>query len=90
MFGVERPHWDPLPAVAQAIATGEPWLLAWALQSATPYRLLSRKSGIPDARLDELYQGAPVGRAELAALADAWNIEVEQVMLTLPAGTLAE
>lgn len=90
MFGVERPHWDPLPAVAQAIATGEPWLLAWALQSATPYRLLSRKSGITDDRLDALYRGAPVSRAELAALADTWKIAVDQIMLTLPAGTLAE
>ena len=90
MFGVERRHWDPLPAVAQAIATGEPWLLAWALQSATPYRLLSRASGIAASRLDELYQGAPVSRAELAALANAWKIEVDQVVLTLPAGVLAE
>ncbi|WP_034161452.1 hypothetical protein [Sphingomonas sp. ERG5] len=90
MFGVERPHWHPLPAVAQAIATGEPWLLAWALQSAIPYRLLAQKSGISDARLDELYRGAPVSRAELAALAATWKIEVEQVMLTLPAGALAE
>ncbi len=90
MFGVERPHWHPLPAVAQAIATGEPWLLAWALQSATPYRLLARKSGIADSRLDELYRGAPVSRAELVALADTWKIAVDQIMLTLPAGTLAE
>jgi len=90
MFGVEHTHWEPVPAVAQAIAGGEPWLLAWALQSATPYRLLSRKSGIPDHRLDALYRGAPVSRAELAALAEAWKIEVDQVMLTLPAGTLAE
>jgi hypothetical protein len=90
MFGVERPHWDPLPAVAQAIAGGEPWLLAWALQSVTPYRLLSRKSGIPDNRLDELFRGAPVSRAELDALAEAWKVEIDQVVLTLPAGTLAE
>jgi len=90
MFGVERPHWNPLPAVAQAIATGEPWLLAWALQSTTPYRLLSRKSGIPDHRLDELYRGASVSRSELVALAKAWKVEVDQVVLTLPAGTLAE
>jgi len=90
MFGVERPNWNPLPAVAQAIATGEPWLLAWALQSATPYRLLSRASGIPDHRLDQLYRGAPVSRTELAALAAAWKVEVDQVMLTLPAGALAE
>jgi len=74
MFGVERPHWNPLPAVAQAIATGEPWLLAWALQSATPYRLLSRTSGITEARLDEIYRGARVSRAELAALAGAWKM----------------
>jgi hypothetical protein len=89
MSGAERPHWNPLPAVAQAIAAGEPWLLAWALQSATPYRVLARKSGIPDYRLDELYRGALVSPAELAALAKAWEIEVDQVLLTLPAGTLA-
>ena len=79
-----------MPAVAQAIATGEPWLLAWALQSTTPYRLLSRKSGIPDHRLDELYRGASVSQPELVALAKAWKVEVDQVVLTLPAGTLAE
>ena len=90
MFGVERPQWDPLPAVAQAIAGGEPWLLAWALQSVTPYRLLSRACGIPDHRLDQLYQGAAVSRSELVALAKAWKVEVDQVVLTLPAGTLAE
>jgi hypothetical protein len=90
MFGVERSDWNPLPAVAQAIATGEPWLLAWALQSATAYRLLSRVSGIPDHRLDELYRGASVSRWELVALAKAWKIEVDQIMLTLPAGMLAE
>ncbi len=90
MFGLERPHSEPRPAVAQAIAGGEPWLLARALQSATPYRLLSRKSGVPDSRLDALYRGAPVSRAELAALADAWNVELGQVELTLPPGTLVE
>lgn len=90
MFGVERAPWTPLPAVAQAIATGEPWLLAWALQSTTPYRLLSRASGIADHRLDELYRGARVLRSELAALAKAWKVDVEQIVLTLPTGTLVE
>jgi hypothetical protein len=90
MFGLERPFWSPLHAVAQGIAAGEPWILAWTLQSATPYRLLSRQSGLPEHRLDQIYLGATVTRSELAALARAWKIDVEEVMLTLPPGTLAE
>jgi hypothetical protein len=78
-----------LPAVAQAIADGEPWLLAWTLQSATPYRLLSRQSGVSEDRLDDLYDGAPVSRAEIDALARAWRADTEQVLLTLPPGVLA-
>jgi len=57
---------------------------------ASSRRLLSRTSGIPDHRLDQLYKGAPVSRTELAALAAAWKVEIDQVMLTLPAGALAE
>jgi hypothetical protein len=86
----ERPMWNPLPAVAQAIAAGEPWLLAWALQSATSYRMLSRKSGIADLRLDQIYLGATVSRGELTALAKAWNADLDEVLLTLPRGALIE
>jgi len=89
MVGRDNPHWDPLPAVAQGIASGEPWIIAWALQSTTPYRLLSRESGISEQRLDDLYRGASVSHAEIAALAKVWRIGIDQVMLTLPAGTLA-
>lgn len=89
MFRPERPHWNPLQAVAQAIAAGEPWILAWTLQSTTSYRLLSRQTGIPEHRLDQIYLGASVSRSELAAPAGAWRIDVDEVMLTLPPGALA-
>lgn len=82
-----RQGWNPLPAVAQAIADGEPWLLAWALQSATSYRRLSRESGIANARLDELYHGAAPSGDELAALAGVWKADLDEVQLTLPPGT---
>jgi len=85
----ERRAWNPLQAVAQAIADGEPWLLAWTLQSATSYRLLSRQTGIPDHRLDELYRGATPNTGELAALAKAWKADLDEVMLTLPPGPRA-
>ena len=85
-----RPAWDPLQAVAQAIADGEPWLLAWTLHSATSYRLLSRETGIPDHRLDDIYRGDPPRRTELAALARAWKAELDDVLLTLPRETPAE
>ena len=86
----DRPAWNPLQAVAQAIADGEPWILAWTLHSATSYRLLSRQTGIPDHRLDDIYRGAPPRRTELAALARVWKIDLDDVMLTLPPGTPVE
>lgn len=75
--------------MAQAIADGEPWLLAWTLHSTTSYRLLARESGVSDQRLDELYRGAIVSVEELAALARVWRVDLEQVRLTLPTGALA-
>ncbi|HEX7694034.1 MAG TPA: hypothetical protein VF409_06065 [Sphingomonas sp.] len=86
----ERTGWNPLQAVAQAIADGEPWILAWTLHSATSYRLLSRETGIPDHRLDEIYRGAAPGRSELAALARVWKADLDDVMLTLPRETPAQ
>jgi len=86
----DRPTWNPLQAVAQAIADGEPWILAWTLHSATSYRRLSRETGIPDYRLDEIYRGARAGRSELAALARVWKADLDDVMLTLPRETPAE
>jgi hypothetical protein len=85
----ERSHWDPLPAVAQAMADGEPWLLAWSLQSITSYRSLSRASGLSNHRLEEIYCGAPVTREELSALAKAWRAEPRDLVLTLPASMQA-
>jgi hypothetical protein len=90
MFELERPHRKRLPAVAQAIAAGEPWLLAWTLQSTTPWHLLSSESGIPERRLDDLYRGADVSRTELVALARVWKVDVDQIVSTLPAGRFAE
>ncbi|WP_066816930.1 hypothetical protein [Sphingomonas mali] len=86
----DRPTWNPLQAVAQAIADGEPWILAWTLHSATSYRLLSRGTGIPDHRLDDIYRGAPPGRSELAALARVRKADLDDVMLTLPGETPAQ
>ena len=86
----ERPAWNPIQAVAQAIADGEPWILAWTLHSATSYRRLSRETGIPDHRLDDIYQGAAPGRSELAALASAWKVDLDDVMRTLPGETPAQ
>ena len=86
----QRTGWNPLQAVAQAIADGEPWILAWTLHSATSYRRLSRETGIPDYRLDDIYRGVPPGRSELAALARVWKVDLDEVMLTLPPGTAVE
>lgn len=86
----ERTGWNPLQAVAQAIADGEPWILAWTLHSATAYRRLSRETGIPDHRLDDIYRGAPPHRSELATLARVWKADLDDVMLTLPRETPAQ
>lgn len=86
----ERTGWNPLQAVAQVIADGEPWILAWTLHSATAYRRLSRETGIPDHRLDDIYRGAPPRPAELAALAGVWKVDLDDVMLTLPRETPAQ
>lgn len=89
------PKWasDPIPpplqAVAQAIADGESWLIAWALQPLTvPYRRLSRECGIDDTRLRAIDRGAPITRGELGALAKAWKVDPSAVFLTLPPGAL--
>lgn len=79
----------PLHAVAQAIAAGESWLIAWALQPFTvPYRRLSRECGIDDTRLRAIDRGAPITRGELGALAKAWKVDVSSIELTMPPGTV--
>jgi hypothetical protein len=89
-----RPKWatDPVPAplhaVAQDMAAGESWLLAWAMLSTIPYRRLSRESGIGEERLANIDRGAPITRSELAAFAKAWRVAPDAIVTTLPPGTL--
>lgn len=78
----------PLHAVAQDIAAGESWLVAWAMLSTVPYRRLSRESGIGEERLRNIERGAPITRSDLIALAKAWKVDASAIVLTLPAGTL--
>ena len=78
----------PLQAVAQAIANGETWLFAWAMQSTISYRLLSRECRIKQERLLEIDEGAPITPDELAALARTWKVEPADIVRTLPPGTL--
>ena len=78
----------PLHAVAQDIAAGESWLVAWAMLSTVPYRRLSRESGIGEPRLQDIDRGAPITRSDLTALAKAWKVDASAIALTLPPGTL--
>jgi len=88
------PKWasDPVPpplqAVAEAMADGETWLFAWAIQSTVSYRLLSRECRIKEPRLLEIDAGSPITRDELAALAKVWKVTPADIMLTLPPCTV--
>lgn len=66
--------------VARWIADGDSWVMAWVGQMATPWGVVSKKTGITIERIDELDDGQEPTDAEVEALAALW--------WTTPAGLL--
>ena len=66
--------WSDSHPVANMIRTGSHWFAAWQMQKLTPNVRLARQTGIAPARLSAISAGDRVSRAELDALARAWNV----------------
>lgn len=82
--------YDSSHPVANMIATGTPWFLAWQFQQCLPDVKLARLTGIDPARIHALGGGAPVRRAELDALAAAYGVEPSDIIASLPGPHLLE
>ena len=66
--------WPDSHPVAHMIRTGSKWFAALQMQKLTPNVRLARQTGIAPARLAAISAGDRVSRAELDALARAWNV----------------
>jgi hypothetical protein len=71
------------------MATGDRWFYAWLAQCCTPYAVLSKLTGIPVQRLMVIDQGDRFTRAELEALATAWEVDPETLLGTHPTPGIA-
>lgn len=76
--------WSDDHAVAHSMKTGTPWFSAWIGQMCTPFDRLRKRTGIRQARLAEIEDGATFTRAELEALARAWLITPEGLFASMP------
>lgn len=76
--------WSEDHPVADAIASGDPWFRAWAVQCCTPLAVLSKRTHIPLGRLYEIDRGGRVSTEELSALAEAWRVSPEDVLASMP------
>ncbi|WP_150291149.1 helix-turn-helix domain-containing protein [Sphingobium estronivorans] len=76
--------WSQDHPVANMIRTGSSWFAAWQMQKLTPAVKLARQTGIAPARLAAISAGDRVSRAELDALARAWNISAGDLAASMP------
>lgn len=76
--------WSDQHPVAHAIRTGSYWFHAWSGQKSTPLATLSRKTGMAQARISAISQGDRISRAELDALAIAWNVSAGDLIASMP------
>lgn len=79
---VERPY-GPGHPVARWIAGGSGWFDAWVGQMLTPYVVLTKKTGIIEARLFELSYGAAPTLSEVSALAKVWFVPPEGLLASI-------
>lgn len=92
----ERPIARPLDSfshdhpVARCIREGDPWFYAWQRQRATPFERLARQTGIAAARLMTISRGDRVSRAEVDALARAWEISTGDLIASMPSPDLVQ
>jgi len=76
--------WSESHPVANMIRTGSHWFAAWQMQKCTPTAKLVRQTGIAAARLTAISYGDRVSRAELDALARAWNVSAGDLEASMP------
>ena len=76
--------WSDSHPVANMIRTGSSWFAAWQMQKLTPSANLARQTGIAPARLAAISAGDRVSRAELDALARAWNVSAGDLEASMP------
>lgn len=90
----ERPIARPLDSwthdhpVARCIREGDYWFGAWQRQNATPLVELAKQTGISVSRLMTMSSGDRVSRAEVDALARAWNISAGDLIASMPSPAL--
>lgn len=77
------PPYNEKHPVANRIATGDNWFYAWMAETA-PLVVLEKRSGISFARLVGIDLHDRATRAEVEALARAWNVPVEDVLASIP------
>lgn len=79
---VVKPYGPDHP-VAHWIADGDGWFDAWVGQMCTPYAVLTKRTGIANARLFELSFGEPPTLAEIDALAKVWLVPPEGLIASI-------
>lgn len=87
---IARPldRWSDDHPVARTIRDGDKWFYAWLRQRATPMAKLARQTGISLPRLMTIDSGGQVSRAEVDALARAWDISSGDLIASMPSPDL--
>ncbi|MBN8818708.1 MAG: hypothetical protein J0I80_08310 [Sphingomonas sp.] len=75
--------WSEDCTIARAIRTGDNWLYAWIAQQAVAMEKLSKRSGIPAARLDDLWRNQEATDGELAALAGPFRTDAASLRASI-------
>lgn len=70
--------------ILRSIAEGDHWFYAWVSQCCTPHIRLAKQTGISPGRIRAIDGGDIVSRAEIDALARAWNVSTQELISTLP------
>lgn len=79
---------SPASPVVMSIAEGDNWFDAWVSEQCTPWSKLARLAGVSVGRLRAIREGDHISRAEVDALARAWNVSAADLITTLPDAAL--
>lgn len=82
--------WGPGHPVYRMMADGDSWLDAWQTQGGMTYPEITRRTGIPASRLNDIEDGMPISRAEIDALADLWHSPASALIDSLPAAMFGD
>jgi len=87
---IARPldRWSDDHPVARTTREGDKWSYAWLRQRATPMAKLAQQTGISLPRLMTIDRGGQVSRAEVDALARAWDISSGDLIASMPSPDL--